>query len=56
MRQVNPQVNASIKGDGLTEYPVVKKVLDILQNKNINRFNLVTNLEAVKVTEDKTQK
>ena len=56
MRQVNPQVNASIKGDGLTEYPVVKKVLDILQGKNINRFNLVTNLEAVKVTEDKTQK
>ncbi|HVN59529.1 MAG TPA: biopolymer transporter ExbD [Bacteroidales bacterium] len=56
MRQENPNVNAAIKGDGKTEFPVVKKVLDILQDKNVNRFNLVTNLEAVKVTEEKTQK
>jgi len=26
-------------------------VLDMLQDKNVNRFNLITNLEAVEVTE-----
>ena len=31
------------------EYPVVKKVLDILQDYNVSRFSLITNLEAVKV-------
>ena len=55
-RKINPIVQASIKGDVKTEFPVVKKVLDILQNKNVNRFNLITNLEAVKVTVEKTQK
>jgi biopolymer transport protein ExbD len=56
MRQENPNVNAAIKGDAKAEFPAVKRVLDILQEKNVNRFNLVTNLEAVKVTEEKTQK
>jgi len=55
-RQVNPAVQACIKGDAKTGYPIVKKVLDILQDKNVNRFNLITNLEAVKVTEANTQK
>ena len=55
-RQVNPNVQASIKGDAKTEFPIVKKVLDILQEKNVNRFNLITNLEAVKVTEANTPK
>jgi biopolymer transport protein ExbD len=54
-RQVNPAINASIKGDSKVEFPVVKKVLDILQDKNVNRFNLITNLEAVKVTAAKTE-
>jgi biopolymer transport protein ExbD len=54
-RQVNPNINASIKGDAKVEFPVVKKVLDILQDKNVNRFNLITNLEAVKVTEAKKE-
>jgi biopolymer transport protein ExbD len=51
-RQVNPAVQACIKGDTETEYPVVKKVLDILQDKNVNRFNLITNLEAVAVQDN----
>jgi biopolymer transport protein ExbD len=50
-RQVNPAVQTMIKGDADTDFPVVKEVLDILQDKNVNRFNLITNLEAVKVTE-----
>jgi biopolymer transport protein ExbD len=54
-RQVNPQVNACIKGDAKTGFPIVKKVLDILQDKNVNRFDLITNLEAVRIKEEKTQ-
>ena len=54
-RQVNPAVQACLKGDTETPFPAVKKVLDILQDKNVNRFNLITNLEAVKVTEENTQ-
>jgi biopolymer transport protein ExbD len=50
-RQVNPAVQTMIKGDADTDFPIVKEVLDMLQDKNVNRFNLITNLEAVKVTE-----
>jgi biopolymer transport protein ExbD len=52
-RQVNPSVKTLIKGDNNVDYPVVKKVLDILQDKNVNRYSLVTNLEAVVVTDAK---
>ena len=48
-RQINPAVQALIKGDSNVEYPLIKKVLDVLQDYNVNRFSLVTNLEAVKV-------
>ena len=51
-RQVNPAVNALIKGDNDVEYPLVKKVLDILQDKNVNRFSLITSLEKVSVVEE----
>ncbi len=54
-RQVNPAVKATLKGDSNTEFPYIKKVLDILQEKNVNRFNLVTNLEAVKINLDEIQ-
>jgi biopolymer transport protein ExbD len=55
-RQVNPNIQACIKGDTKTEFPVVKKVLDILQDKNVNRFNLITSLEATKINLDEIQK
>jgi biopolymer transport protein ExbD len=51
-RQVNPAVQTMIKGDADVEFPVVREVLDILQEKNVNRFNLITNLRAVEVTEE----
>lgn len=51
-RQVNPNVVASLKGDSKTEFPVVRRILDILQDKNVNRFNLVTNLKAVEIKEE----
>ena len=48
-RQVNPNIQACIKGDTKTEFPLVKKVLDIMQDKNVNKFNLITSLEAAKI-------
>jgi len=54
-RQVNPAVQTLIKGDGDVEFPVVKEVLDILQDKNVNRFNLITNLRAVEIVEEITE-
>jgi len=54
-RQINPAVETMIKGDAGVEYPVVKKVLDILQDKNVNRFSLITNLEEIKITQEITE-
>jgi biopolymer transport protein ExbD len=55
-RQVNPNVQACIKGDSKTGFPIVKKVLDILQDKNVNRFNLITSLEAAKINLEEIRK
>ncbi|MGC1392309.1 MAG: biopolymer transporter ExbD [Bacteroidales bacterium] len=55
-RQINPNVQACIKGDSKTSYPLVKRVLDIMQEKNIKQFNLVTNLDAVKINLAEIQK
>lgn len=38
----------SIKGDSKEEYPTIRKVIDILQDQNINKFSLITSLEADK--------
>ncbi|MBI5217441.1 MAG: biopolymer transporter ExbD [Bacteroidia bacterium] len=52
-RTENPNLQAAIKGDGEADYKVVKKILDILQEKQVNKFNLFTNLEKVNIkTED----
>ena len=55
-RQVNPNVQACIKGDSKTGFPIVKKVLDIMQDKNVSRFNLITSLESAKINIDEIQK
>ncbi|MDU0370900.1 ExbD/TolR family protein [Hymenobacter endophyticus] len=36
----------AIKGDGKTDVPTVRKVIKLMQEKNINRFNLITDLET----------
>ncbi len=56
IRTVNPNVQACIKGDSKTGFPIVKKTLDILQERNVNRFNLITNLEAAKINLEEIQK
>lgn len=45
-RYANPKVRIAIKGDRGADYKVMKRVIATLQDQNINRFNLVTGLEA----------
>lgn len=54
-RQVNPAVQTMIKGDADVPFPVVREVLDILQDKNVNRFSLITSLRNVEVEEEITE-
>ncbi|HAM08877.1 MAG: hypothetical protein A2X05_04570 [Bacteroidetes bacterium GWE2_41_25] len=54
-RQVNPNIQACIKGDSKTAFETVEKVLDVLQEKNVKRFNLITNLEAAKINLEEIQ-
>lgn len=48
-RLANPNAEVAIKGDGNTEYVVVKKIMDLLQDNKVNKFNLVTNLEKQEI-------
>jgi biopolymer transport protein ExbD len=54
-RMVNPNIQACLKGDSKTPFPIVQKVLDILQDKQVNRFSLVTNLETTKINLEEIQ-
>ena len=40
------ELEIAIKGDAKEEYPVIKRVMDILQNQKINNFSLVTGLRG----------
>ncbi len=42
----NEDLNIAIKGDANTEYPMIKKVIDILQAQRKNNFFLVTSLRG----------
>lgn len=51
-RQATKQVNntdlkIAIKGDQEEEYPTIKKVIDVLQRQNINKFSLITDLKTI---------
>ena len=54
-RTVNPNIQAAIKGDAPTRFSVVEQVLDILQDRNVNRFNLITSLRAATINLDEIQ-
>jgi len=54
-RQVNPNIQACLKGDSKTGFESVEKVLDILQDRNVNRFSLITSLEAAKINLEEIQ-
>jgi biopolymer transport protein ExbD len=42
----NPKLRIAVKADENTPYPVVQKVMATLQEKNIDKFNLITSAEA----------
>jgi len=44
-RLVNNNVRVAVKGDRETNFPVIKKVISTLQEKNVNRFNFITSME-----------
>jgi biopolymer transport protein ExbD len=49
-RMTNPNAEVAIKGDAETDYSKIKKVMDLLQENNVNKFNLVTNLMKAEAT------
>ena len=48
-RNENPNAETAIKGDYGADYKTVKKVMDLFQKYNMNKFNLTTTLEKVEV-------
>ncbi len=40
------ELRFSIKGDSKEEYPTIKKIIDILQKQEVNKFSLITALEG----------
>jgi len=45
IRLQNPNAEVAIKGDANADFKTVKRVMDILQDNKVNRFNLTTNLQ-----------
>ena len=43
-RLTNPNAEVVIKGDGESDYKTVKKIIDVMQDNKVNKFNLITNL------------
>jgi biopolymer transport protein ExbD len=39
----------AVKGDGEATYPIVKKVLAVLQDSGVSKFNLTTDLKAAEL-------
>jgi biopolymer transport protein ExbD len=54
-RKVNPNIQAVIKGDADTGFPIIKEVLDIMVERNVFKFNLITSLEAAKINLEEIQ-
>jgi biopolymer transport protein ExbD len=52
-RLSNDKAEVTIKGDNESDFKVVKKVMDLVQEKNIDKFNLTTTLERVEVKPQK---
>ncbi len=42
----NEDLKFAIKGDAKLEYPSIKRVMDLLQDQDVNSFNLVTGLRG----------
>ncbi|MBL7980147.1 MAG: biopolymer transporter ExbD [Bacteroidetes Order II. Incertae sedis bacterium] len=44
-RFANPKVRITVKADASAKYPTIKKVIKTLTERDINKFNLITDLE-----------
>lgn len=55
-RILNPTAEIAIKGDAEANYKTVKKVMDLMQENNVNKFNLVTNLQKEEATVEDIKK
>jgi biopolymer transport protein ExbD len=55
-RTLNPNAEVAIKGDGESDYKVVKRVMDIMQENKVQKFNLVTNLRKEELESGETKK
>lgn len=42
----NKELQLAIKGDQKEEYPIIQKVMDLLQDQDINSFSLITGLRG----------
>jgi biopolymer transport protein ExbD len=45
-RYSNPQVRIAIKGDNDADVPTIQKVIKTLQDRKVNKFNLITDMEV----------
>lgn len=46
-KEINDEeMRVAIKGDAKEQYPAIKKVIDILQDQDLNKFSLITNLRG----------
>jgi biopolymer transport protein ExbD len=45
-RKLNPNIKIVVKGDGVSDYKVMKNIIGSLQEQNINQFSLLTGLEG----------
>lgn len=45
-RLSNKKVRVAIKGDGNADYPIMKQIIATLQDRKVNKFNLITSLET----------
>jgi biopolymer transport protein ExbD len=48
-RTYNPELKFTIKGDGDSNYPIVKKVIAALGDNNVYKFDLTTDLRAAEL-------
>ena len=51
-RNVNPDMDISIKSDSKTSYKVIKNVMNSLQDLKCNRYKLITNLRKVQALDE----
>ncbi len=42
----NTEMRVSIKGDSKEEYPAIRKIVDVLQKQQVNKFSLITSAEG----------